>query len=165
MGLLKILYYPNPMLKQVAEPVAVFDQELKNLVSDMFDTMYTYGGVGLAAPQIGKSIRLVVVDSSHGAPKREVYINPVIEELSEETETIKEGCLSFPGIFESAKFAKRIKITYQDVDGNQKTEEIEGLSATVIQHEVDHLDGKLMIDKMSNKKRIAVKTKALRGWR
>lgn len=146
-----ILFYPDKRLRTPGEEVEEFDAELHQLIDDMAETMYVAPGVGLAAPQIGLSKRLFIVDvaTEEDEPSDlRVFINPEIIEAEGDT-TFNEGCLSFPGIREEVDRAERIKVRAFDRDGKPFELEADGLLAIVIQHENDHLDGKLMIDRLS----------------
>jgi len=149
----EIRVYPDEVLRKRAEEVKEFDEELKALVKDMFDTMYEKGGIGLAANQIGVLKRVIVIDvkaSSENPEEREqrVFINPEI--VSSEGELFEnEGCLSLPGLFKRVKRAAKVKVKAQDVDGNEFELEAEGLLSRALQHEIDHLNGVLFIDRLS----------------
>lgn len=149
MALLPILEYPDPRLREVAKPVVNFDDALKKLAEDMAETMYAAPGVGLAAPQVGVSLRLFVIDTaSEDEPSQlRSYVNPTILELRGSM-TWNEGCLSFPGASEEVKRAAWVKIRAFDLDGNPFELEGEDLLGIALQHENDHLDGKLMIDRV-----------------
>jgi len=168
MAIREIVTYPNPVLYKVAEPVGEITNDIKELVDDMFDTMYTADGVGLAAPQIGVSLRIIVIDVNvHGAneevttqgpigPKehgRKKYgmINPVITHREGEIEW-EEGCLSIPDFRLKMKRANKIIVKYLSKEGDEMIIDAEGLLAVAIQHEIDHLDGKLLIDNVSRLK-------------
>jgi peptide deformylase len=149
MAIRPILEYPDPKLREVAHPVAQVDDSIRKLVEDMAETMYAAPGVGLAAPQIGESLRIFVIDTAdENEPSGfRAYINPeIIETVG--AQTWKEGCLSFPGVAETIKRAERVRVRALDVQGNLFEIEAEGLLAIAIQHENDHLDGVLMIDKV-----------------
>jgi peptide deformylase len=151
MAIRPILHYPDKRLRIPGEPVTRFDAELRALVDDMAETMYAAPGVGLAAPQIGVPLRLFVIDVaiSDDAPSElRTFINPQIAQTLGER-SYEEGCLSFPGIHEQVKRADRVKVKAQDVDGNHFELEADGLLSIAIQHENDHLDGKLMVDHLS----------------
>jgi peptide deformylase len=144
----------NPVLKERASEIELNHPELKTLINDMFETMYNASGVGLAAPQIGKSIRLFVIDAEpmdeeklKGA--KMVFINPLRVEEEGEPWPYEEGCLSIPGIREAVKRPEKITIQYHDETGNSHKRTFEGMLARVIQHEYDHLEGKLFIDYLS----------------
>jgi peptide deformylase len=166
---------PDARLKQISAPVTVFDDELKTLVEDMFETMYDAPGIGLAAIQVGVPLRVVVVDlqpedpdaepevctehggheHTHSPLKREphVFINPEILDPSEDMSVYQEGCLSVPDIFADVERPATCRLRWQDVDGNTHEQDLEGLMATCIQHEIDHLEGILFIDHLSRLKR------------
>jgi peptide deformylase len=151
MAIRPILHYPDKRLRNPGQPVTRFDPELRALVDDMAETMYAAPGVGLAAPQIGVPLRLFVIDvaASEDVPSQlRTFINPEIAETNGE-KSGEEGCLSFPGIHEQIKRAERVKVRAQDLDGNPFELEAEGLLAVAIQHEHDHLEGKLMVDHLS----------------
>lgn len=151
----KILHYPDKRLRDPGLPVTDFGPELKQLVEDMAETMYAAPGVGLAATQIGVAQRIFIVDISSGEDEPSdlrVFINPQIVDNNGDI-TWEEGCLSFPGVREDIDRSERVKVRAQDVDGKWFELEADGLMAVAIQHETDHLDGKLMIDHMSLLKR------------
>jgi peptide deformylase len=154
MAVLEILTYPHPILKTPAQPVEVVDEEIKQLVSDMAETMYTAEGVGLAANQIGVLKRVFVIDTAaeDEPSKLLVFINPEITELVGE-QMFAEGCLSFPGAQEEIKRAEKVHVRALDADGKPFELEADGLLAVAIQHENDHIDGVLMIDKVGAMKR------------
>jgi peptide deformylase len=152
MALLKILYLPDERLRKVSSPVVEFNDELQTLIDDMFETMYQAHGVGLAAPQVGVNIRLSVVDVSEKRDQRQVFINPEIIE-SHGLEKYKEGCLSVPGAMEIVERSSKIKVKALDRHGQAFEMECEGLLAECLQHEIDHLNGKLFIDLLSPVKR------------
>ena len=154
MALLPILHHPDPRLRQKAQPVTQFDAELRRLIADMFDTMYAAPGVGLAATQVGVALRIAVMDCSRDENRREpiVMVNPEILEQEEPGE-VEEGCLSVPGVSDMLKRYQRVRARAQDRDGQPFEIEAEGLLAQCIQHEIDHLDGKLYIDRLSSLKR------------
>lgn len=152
MALLTILEFPDPRLRTKAQPVTVFDAELKQLVADMFETMYAAPGVGLAATQVNEHRQLLVADMSENSDQPLVLINPRILEKSGE-QVYQEGCLSFPGIYADVERALRIKVAAQDADGQPFELEVEGPLAVCIQHEMDHLVGKLFVDHLSTLKR------------
>ena len=158
MATLNILEFPDPRLTTVAKPIEVFDDELKGLVEDMTETMYSANGIGLAATQVNIHKRLLVMDISEEQDQPRVYINPEI--LTRSGEQIhEEGCLSVPGIYANVKRAEDITIKAQDADGNTFEEQLEGLHAVCIQHEMDHLVGRLFVDYLSPLKRNMVKRK------
>jgi peptide deformylase len=152
MSLLPILEFPDPRLRTQAQPVTVFDAALKTLVADMFETMYAAPGVGLAATQVDVHKQLLVADMSEDSDHPLVLINPRILEKDGE-QVYQEGCLSFPGIFADVDRALRIRVAAQDADGKAFELEVEGPLAVCIQHEMDHLVGKLFVDYLSTLKR------------
>lgn len=155
MALREIIILPDKRLRSVCKPVAEINDETRALVADMFETMYEAPGIGLAAIQIGVLSRVIVMDLSKREAEAEprVFINPEITWSSEETSLYEEGCLSIPDIHEDVERPSRVKIRYLDLDGNRQEEDAEGLFATCIQHEVDHLNGILFIDHISKLKR------------
>lgn len=153
--LLKIHKYGDPVLKQKAETVTEFNEELKQLFSDMLETMYAASGLGLAANQVGVLKRVIVIDTGTAeSPKVLRLANPEIIEFSREKKEYEEGCLSFPGIMEKILRPARIKIKAQDPDGKEIIVEAEGLAAVAIQHETDHINGVVFINRMSPVKRM-----------
>jgi peptide deformylase len=155
MAIRPILHIPTPCLREVATPVADINDEIKTLIKDMFDTMYDAPGVGLAAPQIGVMHRVIVMDPAgeEDEPAPLAMINPEITWLSEELRVHQEGCLSIPEYYEDVERPDRCKVTYLDEQGERHERECDGLLSTIVQHEVDHLDGKLFIDYLSRLKR------------
>jgi peptide deformylase len=156
---LTILRYPDPRLHTVAKPVAGVNARLKGLVSDMLETMYGAEGIGLAATQVDVHERLVVIDVSEGRDKPLVLINPDILWASPETKINDEGCLSVPGIYDGVERAVAIKVRALGLDGQPHTHEADGLLAVCIQHEMDHLLGKVFVEYLSPLKRNRIKTK------
>ncbi len=156
-----ILKIPDPRLKLVSEPVTKFDGKLQTLVQDMLETMYDAPGIGLAAIQIGVAKRLLVIDlAKEEEPKAPmVFVNPDIISVSDELSIYEEGCLSIPDYYESVERPARIKIRYQDETGENREIEADGLLATCLQHEIDHLNGVMFIDHISKLKRTRVITK------
>jgi peptide deformylase len=154
MAIRKILHYPDKRLRVPGEPVTDFGPELQTLIDDMAETMYAAPGVGLAATQIGVSKQLFIVDVSSGEGPNElrIFINPQIVKADGEIDW-EEGCLSFPGVHQDVTRAERVKVRAQDRKGNWFEIETDGLMAIALQHEKDHLDGKLMIDHLSALKR------------
>jgi peptide deformylase len=160
MALLPILEHPDPRLRQKATPVTVFDAALQKLIEDMFETMYAAPGVGLAATQVGVMLRLAVMDCApkDGPPEPVVLINPEIVESSDRKE-MEEGCLSVPDTNEKVPRFNRLKMRALDREGKPFEIDAEGLLAQAIQHEIDHLDGKLYIDYLSSLKRERINKK------
>jgi peptide deformylase len=158
MARLQILEYPDPRLRTRAKPVEVFDSALAGLVEDMFETMYAAPGIGLAATQVDVHKRLIVMDVSEDKRQRQVFINPEI--LAAEGQGVgEEGCLSVPGIFDEIKRAAKVKARFQDVTGKVQEIELDGLAAVCLQHEMDHLEGKLFVDYLSDLKRERIRKK------
>lgn len=174
MAIREILEVPDPVLKQVSVPVTEFNAELKTLVDDMFETMYDAPGIGLAAIQVGVPLRVLVIDLQpededaepvacdhdghhhhHQPTKKEprVFINPEILDPSEDHSVYQEGCLSVPEIYADVERPAKIRARWQDIDGKTHEEELDGLMATCLQHEMDHLEGILFIDHLSRLKR------------
>jgi peptide deformylase len=175
MAIREILEIPDPRLKQVSESVVTFDDDLKTLVADLFETMYDAPGIGLAAIQVGVPLRVLVIDlqpddpdaepeactahgdhhHTHQPTKKEprVFINPEILNPSDELSIYNEGCLSVPEIFAEVERPARIRARWQDIDGQVHEEEMDDLMATCLQHEMDHLEGILFIDHLSRLKR------------
>jgi peptide deformylase len=159
-----ILIIPDTRLRQVAEPVASIDQEIGTLVEDMFETMYKAPGIGLAAPQIGVLKRVLVLDvakrrNEEASSEPMAFINPVITWASEEISSYEEGCLSIPDFYESVERPTVIRVAYIDPTGASKEIEADGILATCLQHEIDHLNGVLFIDHISRLKRARVMRK------
>ncbi|MBP5731322.1 MAG: peptide deformylase [Bacteroidaceae bacterium] len=164
--ILPVYIYGQPVLRKVAEDVELNKEELEPLIADMFATLEVSEGVGLAAPQIGKAIRVVVVDLSMLAEDlpeykdfRHAYINGHIVDASEETETMSEGCLSLPGISEEVTHPKRVRIQYYDEELQLRDEWVDGFLARVLQHEHDHLEGHVFTDRISPFRRSMIKSK------
>lgn len=154
MAVLQLVYAPNPIFKQIAEPVATFDDELKELVSDLFATLEFEQGVGMAATMVGINRRIAIVDlHEDGVSNPLTFINPVITHTSEATQTHEEASLCFPYISANITRPNAITVEYQDTDGTAQTMEAEGFLASVIQHEVDYLNGKVYLDYLSKLKR------------
>ena len=158
MALLPILRFPDVRLKKVATPVVKIDDKIKKLVEDMAETMYEAPGIGLAATQVDVHKQIVVIDTSEEKNDLRVFINPRIECCDGEQEG-EEGCLSVPGIYEKVERAERVTVRYLDLDGQEQTLDAEGLMAVCIQHELDHLQGKVFVDHLSQLKQTRIKTK------
>ncbi|HYG41476.1 MAG TPA: peptide deformylase [Bordetella sp.] len=165
MALLPILQYPDPRLHKKAAPVAVVDDRIRQLVRDMADTMYEAPGVGLAATQVDVHERVVVIDVSEAGNELRVLINPEITWKSDERQTYEEGCLSVPGIYDEVERAASIRYQALDVDGKLYEAEADGLLAVCVQHEIDHLDGKVFVEYLSNLKQTRIKTKLKKAER
>lgn len=158
MSTLNILHFPDPRLRQKAESVAVVDDGIRTLVDDMFETMYEAPGIGLAAVQVNVLKRVITIDLSEDKIQPHCFINPEIIQSSG-VEEMEEGCLSVPGIYEKVTRADKITVRFLDRDGNTAELEAEGLLAVCIQHEIDHLDGKLFVDYLSEMKRKRIRKK------
>jgi peptide deformylase len=159
MALLDILEFPDPRLRTVAAPVVTFDDALQVLVDNMFETMYDAPGIGLAATQVDVHRRLLVIDVSEERDQPLVFINPEIEVIEEECEEYDEGCLSVPGFYETVSRPRKVRVKALDRHGEAFTMEPEGLLAVCVQHEIDHLDGKLFVDYLSSLKRGRIRKK------
>lgn len=164
MALLEIYTYPEEVLRQVAKPVGTPTDEIRQLVEDMKETMYDAPGVGLAAPQVGHSIRLIVVDPAAGEEESRfmAVIDPVLEDLGGEI-VCEEGCLSVPDVFAEVKRAEKIRLTGMTPEGEPIDQILEGFPAVVVQHEVDHLNGKLFVDYLSGLKRKMILKRLKKG--
>lgn len=159
MPLLPILQYPDPRLHKVAKPVAVVDDRIRALVRDMAETMYDAPGIGLAATQIDVHKRVVVIDVSEDNKHLQVFINPEIVWASSECKTYEEGCLSVPGVYDEIERPARVKVRAIDEHGKAFEIEADGLLAVCIQHEIDHLDGKVFVEYLSRLKQDRIRTK------
>ena len=159
MALRKILEFPDPRLRTIAKPVETVDDSIRTLIDDMFETMYEAQGIGLAATQIDVHLRVVVIDLQDDQNEPLVMINPEFDTLTQEIDEMQEGCLSVPGIHEVVKRPEHIWLKALDRDGNPYELEATGLFAVCIQHECDHLNGKLFVDHLSNLKRSRIKAK------
>ena len=144
--MLKIIEYPNIILRKTAQAVTSFDAQLKEIAKEMYNIMLTDDGIGLAGPQVNINQRIIIIGKLD-AKEYTVYLNPEITYFSKDKEIGEEGCLSLPHIFGLVKRSKKIHLKYYDLEGNKIKEKIKGLKATVIQHEIDHLNGILFIDK------------------
>jgi peptide deformylase len=158
MALLPILHYPDPRLHTRATPVAVVDDQIRQLAHDMAETMYAAPGVGLAASQVNVHVRMVVIDVSDDKNDLRILINPEIIARDGEQEC-EEGCLSVPGIYDIVKRAERVKVRALDEHGKTFEFEAEGLLAVCVQHEIDHLDGKVFVEYLSQLKQNRIKSK------
>jgi len=161
---LAILRYPDPRLYTRAAPVQRFDQGLRKLVQDMAETMYAAPGIGLAATQVDVHQRLLIIDLSEAHDQLQVYINPEIIQRAGQQQ-LEEGCLSVPGIYDFVQRAEQIRVRAHDQDGQWFEQQAEGLLAVCIQHEMDHLDGKVFVDYLSRLKRDRIKTKLIKRLR
>lgn len=161
MKLLPVLVHPNPKLRKVAKPVTEFNSSLAELVEDMTYTMYHEKGIGLAAIQVDVPLRVIVMDLSEEKNDPKVLINPTIQPQAAR-QTFEEGCLSVPGIFDEVERAKTITVSAFDVHGDEYCREVSGLESACIQHEIDHLNGKLFVDYLSKLKQTRIRQKLLK---
>jgi|TARA_B110000977_G_scaffold14862_1_gene18350 peptide deformylase len=159
MAILKILEFPDPRLRTVAKPVTTVDETIKRLIADMFDTMKDAQGIGLAASQVDVHLRVIVMNLGEDDIGPRVFINPEIETLDDSIDPYEEGCLSVPGFYEKVDRPAHVMIRALDGEGNAFEEEAQGLLAVCIQHEIDHLEGKLFVDYLSPFKRQRIRTK------
>ena len=163
---LNILIFPDPRLRKVAEKVTKFDKCLEKLANDMLDTMYEANGIGLAATQVDKHIRLVVMDLSEERNKPRIFVNPEYEVLDgHNLFEFEEGCLSIPGFNETIARPDKIRLIWQNLSGETLEDTPEGILTVCIQHEIDHLDGKLMVDYVSALKRDRIRSKLLKDFK
>ena len=153
MPALPIVQYPNPLLRQQAVAVAEFDESLKTLANNLKETLYSTSGIGLCAPQVGHSVRLLVMDLSEDHSALEVFVNPTIRNKAG-LAIVEESCLSLPGVAAKVMRSGQVLLEAQDLDGNVFEQEYEGMKAVCLQHEIDHLEGKLFIDRISRVRRI-----------
>jgi peptide deformylase len=165
MALLPILTYPDPRLHTVAKPVHAVDARIRTLITDMLETMYDADGIGLAATQVNVHERLIVIDTSQERNQPLVLINPEITWASEEKQVGDEGCLSVPGIYDGVERSTSIKVRALDGEGQSRELAAEGMLAVCIQHEMDHLMGKVFVEYLSPLKRNRIKTKMLKARR
>jgi peptide deformylase len=165
MARLTILCYPDPRLHKVAQPVAVVDDRIRRLVDDMLETMYAAEGVGLAATQVDVHERIIVLDTSAERNQPQVLINPEIIWASDERATAEEGCLSVPSIYDKVERAARVRVAATDRDGTRREFEADGLLAVCVQHEMDHLMGKVFVEYLSPFKRDRIRQKMVKRTR
>jgi peptide deformylase len=156
MAVLPILHYPDPRLHTVAKPVAEIDQKIKQLVSDMAQTMYEAPGIGLAATQVNAHVQVIVIDLSDERNQLQVFINPEITWASEEKKVWQEGCLSVPDFYDEVLRPSEVKVRALDIDGKSFEIHADGLMAVCIQHEMDHLKGKVFVEYLSSLKRMRI---------
>jgi peptide deformylase len=162
---LDILRYPDPRLQKVARPVAAVDERIRRLVDDMLETMYAAEGVGLAATQVDVHERVIVMDTSESRDEPMVLINPELVEKSEEMTLVDEGCLSVPEIYDKVPRHARVRVRALDRSGESREFDAEGLLAIAVQHEMDHLVGKVFVEYLSPLKRTRIKTRMLKKSR
>ena len=164
MTILKILEFPDPRLRTTATPVDVVDDALRQIISDMFETMYEAPGIGLAASQVDLHKRLLVADVTSDKSDPHVLINPEILKMDGQ-QVSEEGCLSVPGYYEEVERAEHIRVRYLDRDGKVTEKDMEGMLAVCVQHEIDHLDGKLFVDYLSEAKRQRIRKRLTKDRR
>lgn len=155
---LPILIHPHPNLRKVAQPVEHFDAQLRQLALDLLQTMYQQGGIGLAATQVNVQLRILVVDLSGNWKQPQVFVNPTLASTTG-SQTFEEGCLSVPNYYDEVQRPSHVQLIAHDVAGNEFEKEATGLEASCIQHEIDHLDGKLFVDYLSRLKQIRIREK------
>ncbi|UYM18359.1 peptide deformylase [Endozoicomonas euniceicola] len=165
MALLDILEYPDERLRTIARPISEVNNDVRKIVDDMLETMYNAKGVGLAATQVNIHQRIVVMDFSENNSKPLVLINPTFEPLTEDLTDISEGCLSVPGVYELLDRPASVRLTALDRDGNEYSMDFDGLAAVCVQHEIDHLNGKLFVDYLSKLKQDRIRKKMVKHKR
>ena len=164
MTIRSILTFPNPELRKIAKEVISFDSDLSSLADDLLETMYEFKGIGLAATQIGVHQRIIVADVSDEQTEPYIFVNPKVKILNQDEKGgYDEGCLSIPGVREEITRPDKIKAYWQDIEGKNYEDEPEGLLAVCFQHEIDHLEGKLLVDYISPLKRDRIRKKALKS--
>jgi peptide deformylase len=162
MAVLEILRYPDVRLQAVAKPVAVVNESIKQLVADMVDTMYDAPGIGLAATQVNVALQVIVIDVSEDKDQLMVFINPQISAASSDSKIYQEGCLSVPGVYDDVERPDRVTVTALNERGEKFVVHADGLLAVCIQHEVDHLNGKVFVQYLSRLKQSRIKSKMLK---
>lgn len=162
MALLNILEFPDPRLRTQATPISQVDSRIQTLVDDMFETMYAAPGIGLAASQVDVHERVIVMDLTEDRSDPKVFINPEVTVIDDDLGTYDEGCLSVPGFYETVERPKVVEVTALDREGQPFTERLEGLMAICLQHEIDHLEGKLFVDYLSPLKRQRIRSKLVK---
>ena len=162
MAVLPILRFPDQRLHTVAKPVDVFDDSLRRLVSDMAETMYAAPGIGLAATQVDAHVRVIVIDISETKDKLQVFVNPELVSASDDRKVCEEGCLAVPGFYENVERPDRVRVRARDEHGTEFTLDAEGLLAVCIQHEMDHLKGRVFVQYLSRLKQYRIRAKLLK---
>jgi peptide deformylase len=162
MAVLDILHYPDPRLHKIAKPVTEFGSELKQLVQNMAETMYQAPGIGLAATQVDVHLQVVVIDTSEEKNDLRVFINPKLVDKSSELKAYEEGCLSVPGVYDEVERPDRVTVSAQDESGKPFTLEADELLSVCLQHEMDHLQGKVFVQYLSRLKQSRIKNKMLK---
>lgn len=163
MTILKILKFPDEKLRTKAKPISNFDLELKELAKNMAETMYSAPGIGLAATQVNVHQQIIVVDVTEEKNDLKVIINPILLNKSDDQKTYEEGCLSIPGVYEEVKRSDIIEVSFQDLEGKQCFIKTDGLLSVCIQHEMDHLLGKVFVDYLSRMKQERIRKKIVKG--
>ena len=162
MAVLPILRFPDQRLHTVAKPVDAFDDSLRRLVSDMAETMYAAPGIGLAATQVDAHVRVIVIDISETKDKLQVFVNPELVSASDDRKVCEEGCLAVPGFYENVERPDRVRVRARDEHGTEFTLDAEGLLAVCIQHEMDHLKGRVFVQYLSRLKQYRIRAKLLK---
>ena len=162
MAVLPILRFPDQRLHTVAKPVETFDDSLRRLVSDMAETMYAAPGIGLAATQVDAHVRVIVIDISETKDQLQVFVNPELVSASDDRKVCEEGCLSVPGFYENVERPDRVRVRARDEHGTEFTLDAEGLLAVCIQHEMDHLKGRVFVQYLSRLKQYRIRAKLLK---
>ena len=162
MAVLPILRFPDQRLHTVAKPVDAFDDSLRRLVSDMAETMYAAPGIGLAATQVDAHVRVIVIDISETKDQLQVFVNPELVSASDDRKVCEEGCLSVPGFYENVERLDRVRVRARDEHGTEFTLDAEGLLAVCIQHEMDHLKGRVFVQYLSRLKQYRIRAKLLK---
>ena len=165
MAVLDILRYPDPRLQRVAQPVREVDERIRTLVRDMAETMYAAPGIGLAATQVDVHERVIVLDVSDARDELRVFINPEIVSASDETKVFEEGCLSVPGIYDEVERPDRVTVRALDENGKPFELEADGLLAVCVQHEIDHLNGRVFVQYLSRLKQSRIRSRLLKAER
>lgn len=165
MAVLNILEFPDPRLRTVAKAVTLVDETTRTLIDDLQETMYDASGIGLAATQVNVHRRVLVMDVSEERDSPRAFINPTVTVLDEELGQYDEGCLSVPGFYEEVRRPRKVRVDFLDREGNAQSEIMEGLAAICVQHEIDHLDGKLFVDYLSPLKRQRIRSKLEKAHR
>ncbi|MCZ7560531.1 MAG: peptide deformylase [Burkholderiaceae bacterium] len=165
MAVLNILRYPDPRLHRVAEPVREVDDRIRQLVRDMAETMYAAPGIGLAATQVDVHLRVIVIDVSEARDQLRVFVNPEIVERSDDTKVYEEGCLSVPGIYDEVERPDRVTVRALDENGEPFTLQADALLAVCVQHEIDHLNGRVFVQYLSRLKQSRIKSRLLKAER
>ncbi|MFK7829821.1 MAG: peptide deformylase [Congregibacter sp.] len=165
MAVLEILEFPDPRLREIAQAVSTVDDALRVLIDNMLETMYAASGIGLAATQVNVQKRVLVMDVSEERDQPQIFINPIITVIDDTLGSYDEGCLSVPGFFEEVNRPRLVRVDATDRDGAAFSEELEGLASICLQHEIDHLDGKLFVDYISPLKRQRIRHKLEKAHR